>query len=268
MDAELNAYSVAIVPVEEGADGEGKLNPLEQGSGTCVRIGGRFFVATAAHLVSKFPSLRYAVLTPSTTNEVLRVRGGGRRGGGLRDEVDVAWLELAPRGAAIAGRHFLDLARLGAYRDGRGEDVSVYGAPTQLGIRGEREGLPSYTAVGRMFPTRAMSRAEVGEVDHARRIHLHWPRIVAGHNDESFEYPEAPGLSGGAIWAMNTDTHGEGWRADLAQLIGIEFAVQRARGYRYLIGQQLQVWLEMVAEDVPELEPIVRAHLVACRTVI
>lgn len=268
IDAELRKYSVAIVPVEMANEALPTLNPLEQGSGTCIRIGGRFFVATAAHVVPTFPSTRYAVLTPSTKDWVLKVIGGGRRGGGPRDELDVAWLELAPRAAAAAGRHFLDVARLGPYRDGSDEDLCVYGAPAQDRQMGTKDGLPSVTSVASMWATRSMTADEIGDVDRERRIHLLWPRIVMGHNDDAYAYPEAPGLSGGAIWSLNTRAHGASWRADQAQLIGVEFAAQRARGHRYLIGQQIHVWMEMVAEDIPELAPIIAPYLAGARFVL
>lgn len=265
IDAELRKYSVAIVPVEDTGAALPVANPLEQGSGTCIRIDGRFFVATAAHVVPNFPSTRYAVLTPSTTDWVLRVLRGGRRGGGVRDELDVAWLELAPRAAAAAGRHFLDLSRLAPYRDGAEEDLCVYGAPVQDRQSGKKNGRPSITAVASMWATRAMTGEEIGEVDRERRLHLLWPRMVMGHNENPYEYPEAPGLSGGAIWSVNTRAHGEAWRADQAQLIGIEFAAHRARGYRYLIGQQIHIWLEMVAADLPELAPTIDPYLAGAR---
>jgi hypothetical protein len=92
--------------------------------------------------------------------------------------------------------------------------------------------------------------------------------MVTGHNDESYEYPEAPGLSGGAIWSLNIKSHGQEWRADQAQLIGVEFAVQRDQGYRYLIGQQIHLWLEMLAEDVPALAPVIGQHLAGARVLL
>ncbi len=208
------------------------------------------------------------VMTPSTSEWVLNVIGGGHRGGGQRDPLDVAWLELAPQAAAAAERHYLDLSRLGPYRDGSNEDLCVYGGPIQLQQRGRQGGLPSVTAVTSMWVTRAMSAAELVDVDRTNRLHLLWPRVVTGRNDDTYEYPEAPGLSGGAIWSLNIKGHGQEWRADQTQLIGVQFAVQRDQGQRFLIGQQIQVWLAMLAQDIPKLAPIINEHLAGARVVL
>lgn len=119
-----------------------------------------------------------------------------------------------------------------------------------------------------MWATRALSRDELGEQDYERRMHLEWPRFVIGHNDESYEYPEPSGISGGGVWSLNIGTHGSDWHPRYAQLAGIEFAVQKGSGYRYLLAQQIHVWLEMVAEDIPELAPTINAHLIGTKELL
>lgn len=75
VNAELKKHAVAIVPIEppSEADALPTLNSGAQGSGTRIRIEGRFFVATAAHVVLDFPNTRYAGLrpTPRTTRSRL-----------------------------------------------------------------------------------------------------------------------------------------------------------------------------------------------------
>lgn len=264
LDMEARRYAVAIVPVDDVTDGERRLVPLHQGSGTCVRIGGRYLVATAAHVVSDVGTDRYAVLTPVTTKGALKVVGGGHRGGQQGDARDVGWLELAPGAARLAGRAFLDLPRFAAYRTGVGDDLAVYGAPAELGIKRTVDGEPHFTAVSGVWPTRAMTEEQVGPDTTGCRIFLDWPSSVECHDGSYERYPEASGISGGAIWALNLTGHGDAWRADQMQLIGVQFAVQKANGYRYLIGQQMQTWLEMVAEDIPELRREIEQHLAAC----
>ena len=58
--------------------------------------------------------------------------------------------------------------------------------------------------------------------------------------------------------SANTNVHGDAWRPEHVQLVGIELAKQSARGHRCLIGQQVHVRLEMLGE---ELAANVRAHL-------
>jgi hypothetical protein len=45
------------------------------------------------------------------------------------------------------------------------------------------------------------------------------------------------------------------------QLVGIEFATYGERDARRLVCQQMHVWLEMIAKDIPELTDVIRAHL-------
>lgn len=256
-DQELRRYAVSIAPVTRNGDGRWRPDVLQAGSGTCIRIAGRFFIATAAHVVLGFPETSYWVATPTTTTGGLTVIGGGRRGGRNGQALDAAWLELPSSAASAAGRYFLDIARLGPYRNDLGEPVRVYGFP----IEHQERRANSAQAVGTTWTTRGLAEEDVAGVDRSRRLYLEWLRMVPGLNDQSYEQPDAHGLSGGGIWAINTRAHGEAWRPDQAQLIGIQFAVDRDQGHCHLIGQQIHVWLEMVAEDLPELAHTINAHL-------
>lgn len=260
LDTELKKYAVAIAPLETTDGPLLVLNSTKQGSGTCVVLGGRFFVATAAHVISSDTTEQFAVLTPSTTDRTLAQRGTGRRGGGTRDELDVGWIELAPRAAAVAGREFLPLERLGPFRTGIDDNVHVCGAPRVGGSVKHVEGSVHFTAHLGTWATRPLGKEDVDSGDWERRMYLEWPGTIPGANGVSYEYPAPAGLSGGGLWALNTEAHGRSWRADQAQLVGIELACVR-HGRRYLVGQQIHVWLEMVAEDIPELAPIIKEHL-------
>src|SRR4051812_15913316 len=82
INEELSKYAVGIMPVVEEPDGVRTVDSLEQGSGTCIMIGGRYFVATAAHVVAKYPEQYYAIFSPFTANGALKIVGAGKRGGG------------------------------------------------------------------------------------------------------------------------------------------------------------------------------------------
>lgn len=68
-------------------------------------------------------------------------------------------------------------------------------------------------------------------------------------------------MSGGGVWALND--RAQGWRADHMQLVGIEYALGIAPAGRYLKAFQMQVWVWMLRDDLPELardiEPILEA---------
>ena len=118
---------------------------------------------------------------------------------------------------------------------------------------------------GGWWPTRAITDArDLAAEDKLgdTKMFLKWPRRTNGPNGEFTEYPEAPGISGGGVWAVNL-SH-EPWRADYAQLVAIEYAWARVGvPDRYVKALQIQTWLEMLADDVPELRskiaPIIAA---------
>lgn len=80
------------------------LDPSAMGSGTCIRIGGRYFIATAAHVIMGRRFSQHFVLTPKLSNWSLRIVGGNVRGGGQGEYLDIGWLELHGRAAAFAER--------------------------------------------------------------------------------------------------------------------------------------------------------------------
>jgi hypothetical protein len=256
---ELLNYVVVVAPVEQ-RDAGLEAATGDRGSGVCVRIGGRFFVATAAHVVPGAPATRYAVLTPVTGDGVLRVIGAGSRGGRRHDRHDVAWLELHPRAAADSGRKFLELERIAPYRNGEGDQLWVVGSPAHDFDRGTRDGRDSYTANASAWPTRSASDG-LAESERADRLLVAWPEKIPGYGHDIERYPEPRGISGGGVWASNAQFHGEAWRPETMQLVAIEFATYGERNARRLVCQQIHVWLEMLAEDIPELADVIRTHL-------
>lgn len=257
---ELSGYAVGIAPILD--DGK-NIDQSGLGSGTCIRVAGRFFVATAAHVIMGRPYNQNFILTPKTGQWSLRIVKGGLRGGGPRDELDVGWLELHGRAAGNAGRHFLDVTRIRTHCIGD-EDLVVIGSPQQHQERWrEEDGTPVLKANAGWWPTRGiLDRRDLAEdVDSNRKIFLKWPGRREGHNGEWYEYPEPLGISGGGVWATNFSQ--TPWRPEFLQLVGIEYAVQRGPPDRYLRAFQMQVWLEMLREDAPELakhiDPILAA---------
>jgi hypothetical protein len=268
IDAEIRQSGVAIVPILPAVgDGLPSADRLGQGSGTCITIAGRFFVATAAHVVLGFPETRYFVLTPTTEDLALKVIGGGRRGGRNGERHDVAWLELSPGAARAAQRRFLTLDRLSRYVFSKHDRLAVYGAPAVEQERGERNGLPSLTTHASTYFGTPLEGSDVSSED-ADRLCVEWLRLEDGTNGESVEKPEPHGLSGGGIWAPNVAANGEAWTPDMVRLVGIEFAVKTGRGRRYLVGDHIDAWLDMVAEQVPELAPEIRPHLAGTRLLL
>lgn len=264
LNNELKKYAVSIVPILPDMQ---NLDPSAMGSGTCVRIGGRFFIATAAHVIMDRPFNQHFVLTPKLSNWSLRIVGGNVRGGRQNDYLDIGWLELHGRAAALAERSWLDVARLRTHCVGD-EDLVVFGSPQQDAVRQTHpDGSPMLRANGSWWATRAITDVRDLASDDklgGTKMFLKWPRLIKGHNDEYYETPNAPGISGGSVWATNLD-HSP-WRAEYAQLVGIEYAWARTGvPDRYLKALQIQTWLEMVAEDIPQLRPEIDPVIAAGR---
>jgi hypothetical protein len=85
--AELTKYGVTIMPTHrkcepaavDGVD-ERDVDLLRTGSGICIHVGGRYFIATAAHVINSVPYDEHFVSTPTTRNWPLLIVDGGHRG--------------------------------------------------------------------------------------------------------------------------------------------------------------------------------------------
>lgn len=103
--------AVAIIDWDPGAD----TPPNGLGSGTCITIDNRFFIATAAHVINGC-TLNQLFLVPGGNQRAPKhwtpLIGRGSRGGGDDDPYDVAWLEVAPSAVADLKKEFVPLERL------------------------------------------------------------------------------------------------------------------------------------------------------------
>lgn len=264
LNNELKKYAVSIVPILPDMQ---NLDPSAMGSGTCIRIGGRYFIATAAHVIMGRRFNQHFLLTTNLTNWSLRIVGGNVRGGGQADYLDIGWLELHDRAAALAERSWLDVARLRTHCVGD-EDLVVFGSPqSDAEHQTHIDGSPVLRANGGWWATRAITDArDLASEDKLgdSKMYLKWPRLIKGHNGEYYETPNAPGISGGGVWATNL--RHTPWHAEYAQLVGIEYAWARTGvPDRYLKALQIQTWLEMVRDDIPELRSEIDPFIAAGR---
>lgn len=262
IDAEINKHVVAVIPVDTGA---GVPWTGHAGSGTCITVGGRFFVATAAHVIHEHRERPYLIASARTTDFVPFLKGAGFRGGKQGEAIDVGWLELTDAHAKALGRAFLNLQRLRTHCTGNGEALAICGAPITLQQKKPSpEGKPLLSVGAQCFMIQARGlKEDLGEEpDLTRNIYMHWPKRLVQNDGTSVEYPEAPGISGGGVWAVNAN-HPR-WSASCIQLVGIEHSwAHRGVPDRFLRANQIQLWLQMLAEDLPalrgELAPLIAA---------
>lgn len=235
--------------------------PGEVGSGTCVTIGGRFFVATAAHFIEDYANADLFIVhtrTPKPADQRVPIIGRGLRGGKVTDPVDVAFLEISGESAISIGKKFVPLERLEPCCEDLPQDLAfVYGYPSE---KVDPELLKQQKV--RLQPigylTIPIDPASLGR-DRNFDVYLEYPaagnKLTTG--EELDKLPAAHGISGGGIWAAHVNEPGL-WSPDKCKLIATE---QSWRGDEWVRGTQIQHWLDLVATDIPELRPLIEALL-------
>ncbi len=266
INTEVKRYCCALVPIlGEVLSDPPVPAPGDSGSGTCVIIGGRYFIATAGHVMKGYPKTRFFVSTPREDSDLVLDFIDGNA---VDDEErgDVGWLELTAASAKIANREFLPLERIRTHCAGTEDELIVYGSPvSRYKCSTAEDGKEVHTKLAQWWGTRAlMDDHDIREPSDPRRMYLKWPKWSLNHDGTRNEYPEPGGISGGAVWALNSKQ--PTWTGDHIQLVGIEYS-QRRDGVpeRYLRAYQMQVWLELLATDRAELRPIIEPHIAAGR---
>lgn len=226
------------------------------GSGTCIQIGGRHFIATAAHLLDGVTLGQVGVIALGRPegehhNITPRLVGWGRRGGGSSDAVDVAWLEIKP--AAVPrllsewGRVFITLDRVSIDHVPADAAMMVFGAPGDLAQMTQLGGKPLLGVGALPYLTRAIPvPSGQGTAEHDLFVEYLSTMETAGG---TVPMPRAPGLSGSGLWRVNPNPSGI-WSPDSARLVAVQ---QSWMPDQYLRGTRIGDWLKMVREDIPEL---------------
>jgi len=243
----LQFIGVAIVGTRDGA-------PHDIGSGTCIAIDGRHFVATADHVIRDFPDDELLLITEldgQTWTPGIRARGSEPR-------LDLAWIELVPGAEEHMSRNFIGLERVRPHCHDIGEDVAaVYGFPSRL-----VEHVPGSKRIDVQplcFGTGTIDGSTVSTTYASDEdLYLGFPYDeLSGSDGKPITDPiEAPGLSGGGIWALDINRKGI-WTPESARLIGIQHSWLR---WQWVRGTQIQHWLALVARDLPELAAAIASH--------
>jgi hypothetical protein len=229
-------------------------HPVGIGSGTCVEIGGRHFVATAAHVVKDVKVLTEIgivslLLEPNASYQTPRLIGSGFRGGTDDDSVDVGWLEVEPKAVPdllkIWKRAFVTLDRFSVAPVLIPDNAYVLGTPWDMTKRTALNGRPFFV-IG-AFPYLTRTRVKNYDGSAAHDLYLEY---VSNENPASGrKLPKAPGMSGCGMWLINSRSDAL-WTPEHARLV----AVQRSwREGEYLRGTLIRHWLEMMRDDIPAL---------------
>ena len=233
------------------------------GSGTCIRIGERFLIATAAHVVADVPLERLGVLMWRGWGQIVpRVLGRGVRGGGDDDLLDIAWLEIPAPFAAMAPRLWVPLDRLDLLPQAPRTYAFAYGAPEEQSREVSLQGRPAFAFNPMGFASKTISRTTGAKVpaDWDYDVFLDYPDAPRHEVPDHWlkRVPRAGGMSGCGIWTVRP-TSAAVWSPEYAGLAAVQHSWHSEE--RWLRGTLIRHWLEMVREDIPALAPEIDAHL-------
>ena len=244
ISAHVRRYSVALLLPEGGL-----------GSGTCLRIGQRFFVATAAHVVCDVAARDiYIVHQKSRSRDWTPIDRVGARGGGRGEAIDVGYLEISASTAQTMSCDFLELSRLDLADTLPTEAHFMFGFPAELrtGIHPERE---LVRVIFMAYMTEKVSPEHApAQVEDERHIALEYlEKGVIGPTDHSVEMPEPGGISGGSIWAFRLGADDRLLSAENARWVGIQHTFVRSRRIEY--GSRVGDLLTLLVDDYRDIAP-------------
>ncbi len=106
--------------------------PLGIGSGICLEIAGRFFIATAAHNILDVAPEQIRVIGSATRTDLTpRLLGSGLRGGRDEDPQDIAWLEVPAKAAKPMERTLVKLEQVSLKPIEDSTPVFICGFPSE-----------------------------------------------------------------------------------------------------------------------------------------
>jgi hypothetical protein len=229
-------------------------------SGTCIKVGARFLIATCAHVIShsvKDDLFLAFAHKPQQKVPILRVESTS---GAQNDRVDIGCVEVAAEVASTVSRNWVSVTQLGL--DAREDDgcFMVYGYPGQLATpRGNRSlHLQGFGVATDLIPDEQRVGLSPGQPDDVLLKYpsddMLWPGSAVP------QLPIAKGMSGGGIWAVRVKAPGF-WAPEIGRLVGIQTAWVPGELLR---GTAFKHWLLFVRELYADLEdqitPLLEAH--------
>lgn len=251
ISADMVKHSLAYI-----ADGE-------NASGTFVAIGGREFIATAAHTVP--PSRPSLVLIGQGLHPVkrddIKIVAAGRMKGGTPD---VGYIEIEPGTTKQLGREPIGVDRLCDAGPGRsGRIAFLYGCPYALIRKGVNHklqqaiiGIHSFTYPNSVLAVDEWPTVQRNAETPKRAVDLFIPYDVTEEMIVSHRFgnrlPDPKGASGGGIWQGTGPVKGGVWHVGKVKLIAIQSSWDEKR--KYVRGIQIKHWIRLIERDYPDLQ--------------
>ena len=265
----LMQHSVCILAPERRED-----EIIPQGSGTCVRIGDHFFIATAAHVFRDlqhneiYDDDLWIVHSQQPTLDRPAIIATGLEGGGNYDPVDVAWIELDHVTANGMNKTFLTLDRIRSRVDHAGDDlIALNGYPGSFTLESDDGTVfaQSMSFVGGTIPPKDWPESEFEDLHCIAEDYFLLAAFPPEGNylvtGQHYQVPDPHGMSGGGLWQIpaNPTKPEEVWSTKQARLVGIN--LEWKQDNPWVVANQMQHWLQLVAEDFPDITEEIEQHL-------
>lgn len=228
----------------------------EVASGTLLRIGSRYFVATAAHCLRRpdLEDIRIAYREKDFSTRFTLVRKG-ILGGTESDSIDVGYLEIDKSVLEYVPAAFLTLDHIAVEYDSTESIAFLFGFPAEF--------VPKDEALKRRFRFRSLGFITLEAtadttpdfVDKDINVVLEYPdEGELGAPAQLHPLPHPGGASGGSIWIYNPNLANPVVGVHNARLVGIQKSWLPPS--RIVIGNKIENLLRLIARDYPDLSDL------------
>lgn len=232
-------------------------NHVENASGTLLKIGSHYFIATAAHCIRNrhLADIRVAYGQKDYSDQFTLNRKGSL-GGAKDDPYDVGYLEVDKSVVENTPAEFLTLDHVAIEYDSAEVLAFLFGFPSEL--------VPKDEALERRFRLRSLGLltlvAQVDSIPHfvdpdIDVVLIYPEQAVLGHQGQLHSVPDPEGISGGSMWIYDPNLANPLVGLHNARFVGIQkswFAPKRVA-----IGNKVSNLLTLLGRDYPDLSDII-----------
>ncbi len=227
------------------------------GSGVCIEIGSRLFVATAAHNFNSIKRGGKSIPFPAngSTDNPLRVIAYKYGESDTPGVPDLGWIEIDPSFPATTGLTGISLALIEPYHnpiaDGDYEVIGMVGLMNQITFTGDHRNIAINLVVYNTSPREKPNPADADLYFDYGKSALSSRGLV--------QMPHPGGMSGGGIWLIPPDDPTRLWSTGDFRLVGITTHFLDVS--RRIRCSPMQEWLKILQTDCPELSQYIEPRL-------